>query len=47
MVEGLSASSSPNPNLEGSGTPLQSPRQANQDSTDEVDDEDDQYSKKR
>ncbi|KAI3828344.1 hypothetical protein L1987_02444 [Smallanthus sonchifolius] len=38
---GLSANNGQNP------TPLQSPRQANQDSTDEVDDDDDQYSKKR
>ncbi|KAD6453976.1 hypothetical protein E3N88_08682 [Mikania micrantha] len=44
---GLSANNGQNPNLEASGTPLQSPRQANQDSTDEADDEEDQYLKKR
>ncbi|KAI3703792.1 hypothetical protein L1987_73987 [Smallanthus sonchifolius] len=44
---GLSANNGQNPNLEASGTPLQSPRQANQDSTDEVDEDDDQYSKRR
>ncbi|KAI7743959.1 hypothetical protein M8C21_031537 [Ambrosia artemisiifolia] len=43
-----SANNGQNPNLEGSGTPLQSPRQANQDNIDEVDeDDDDPYSKKR
>lgn len=36
-----------NSNFDASGTPLQSPRQANQDSTDDVDDDDDPYSKKR
>ncbi|XP_071730261.1 probable WRKY transcription factor 20 [Rutidosis leptorrhynchoides] len=44
---GLSANNGQNFNSEASGTPLQSPRQANQDSTDEVDDDDDPYSKKR
>ncbi|PWA67317.1 EIF4E [Artemisia annua] len=33
-------------NLDASGTPLQSPRKANQDSTDDVDDDDDPYLKK-
>ncbi|KAF5815044.1 putative transcription factor WRKY family [Helianthus annuus] len=43
-----SANNGQNPNLEASGTPLQSPRQANQDGMDEVDeDDDDPYSKKR
>ncbi|KAK9074245.1 hypothetical protein SSX86_006842 [Deinandra increscens subsp. villosa] len=44
---GLSANNGQNPNLEANGTPLQSPRQANQDCTDEVDEDDDQYYKKR
>ncbi|MFS7929022.1 putative transcription factor WRKY family [Helianthus anomalus] len=44
---GHSAKNGQNPNPEGSGTPLQSPRQANHDSTDEADNDDDQYSKKR
>ncbi|KVI02275.1 probable WRKY transcription factor 20 [Cynara cardunculus var. scolymus] len=55
---GLSANNGQNPNFEASGTPVQSPRQANQDSTDgsvrqlnrtndEVDDDDDPYLKKR
>ncbi|KAL8262380.1 hypothetical protein R6Q59_023729 [Mikania micrantha] len=43
-----SAYNGQNPNLEASGTPLQSPRQANQDHIDEIDDDDDDpYSKKR
>ncbi|XP_076936215.1 putative WRKY transcription factor 20 [Bidens hawaiensis] len=43
-----SANTGQNPNLDASGTPLQSPRQENQDSIDEVDeDDDDPYSKKR
>ncbi|KAJ0477349.1 putative transcription factor WRKY family [Helianthus annuus] len=44
---GHSAKNGQNPNPEGSGTPLQSPRQASHDSIDEADDDDDQYSKKR
>nr|XP_043627747.1 probable WRKY transcription factor 20 isoform X2 [Erigeron canadensis] len=44
---GLSANNGQNANLEAGGTPLQSPRQVNQDSMDEVDDDDDPYSKKR
>nr|WCL15196.1 WRKY13013 [Atractylodes chinensis] len=55
---GPSANNGQNPTLEASGTPVQSPRQANQESTDgsarqlnrtndEVDDDDDPYSKKR
>ena len=58
VVEGLSAHNGQNPNFEANGTPVQSPRQANQDSTDgsarqlnhtndEVDDDDDPFSKKR
>ncbi|XP_076953924.1 putative WRKY transcription factor 20 [Bidens hawaiensis] len=44
---GHSPNNGQNPNQEGNGTPLQSPRQANQDSIDEADDDDDQYLKNR
>ncbi|KAI7748006.1 hypothetical protein M8C21_005287 [Ambrosia artemisiifolia] len=44
---GHAANNGQNPNPEGSGTPLHSPRQANRDSTDEADDDDDQSLKKR
>ncbi|CAI9303513.1 unnamed protein product [Lactuca saligna] len=44
---GMSANNVQNPNLDDSGTPVQSPKYANQENTDGIDDEDDPYSKKR
>ena len=45
IPEGISTTNGQNSNLDVSGTPLQSPRQANQDSTDDGDDDDDPYLK--